>query len=100
MLFLTPTDPVPAKICISASFVLFSTVFSARLFRVQIPLRLSLRQLYMGDTFDTVYIRQAVCVAAAQCEKKCKECAGPGTAVRMQQIAPGYVQQLQVGSKP
>lgn len=62
----------------------------------QIPLRVSLRQLYEGDTFDTVYIRQAMCVAVSQCEKKCKDCQGPGIAVRMHQLGPGFVQQVQV----
>lgn len=63
---------------------------------VEIPLRLSLRQLYMGDSFDTVYVRQAMCVGAAQCEKKCKDCAGPGIAVRMHQLGPGFMQQVQI----
>lgn len=66
-----------------------------RLF-LQIPLRVSLRQLYMGDTFDTVYVRQAMCVGAGQCEKNCKDCQGPGIAVRMHQLGPGFVQQVQV----
>lgn len=64
--------------------------------RGQIPLRVSLRQLYQGDTFDTVYVRQAMCVAVGQCEKKCKDCQGPGIAVRMHQLGPGFVQQVQV----
>lgn len=63
---------------------------------VEIPLRVSLRQLYVGETFDTVYVRQAMCVGAPQCEKKCKECAGPGIAVKMHQLGPGFVQQVQV----
>lgn len=62
----------------------------------QIPLRVTLRQLYVGDTFDTVYVRQAMCAGASQCEKKCKDCAGPGIAVRMHQLGPGFVQQVQV----
>lgn len=63
---------------------------------LQIPLRVSLRQLYEGDTFDTVYVRQAMCVGAGQCEKNCKDCQGPGIAVRMHQLGPGFVQQVQV----
>ncbi|CAM9990439.1 unnamed protein product [Ectocarpus sp. 12 AP-2014] len=63
---------------------------------VEIPLRVSLRQLYEGDTFDTVYVRQAMCVGAGQCEKNCKDCQGPGIAVRMHQLGPGFVQQVQI----
>lgn len=63
---------------------------------VQVPLRVSLRQLYVGDSFDTVYVRQAMCVGASQCEKNCKDCAGPGIAVKMHQLGPGFVQQVQV----
>lgn len=66
----------------------------------QIPLRVSLRQLYQGDTFDTVYVRQAMCVGVGQCEKKCKDCHGPGIAVKMHQLGPGFVQQVQVRSPP
>lgn len=66
------------------------------LFCSQVPLRVSLRQLYEGDTFDTVYVRQAMCVSASQCEKNCKDCQGPGIAVRMHQLGPGFVQQVQV----
>eukprot|EP00903_Cladosiphon_okamuranus_P017902 g16473.t1 len=63
---------------------------------VEIPLRVSLRQLYQGDTFDTVYVRQAMCVGAGQCEKNCKDCQGPGIAVKMHQLGPGFVQQVQI----
>lgn len=63
---------------------------------LQIPLRVSLRQLYVGDTFDTVYVRQSMCVGAAQCEKNCQDCVGPGVAIKMHQLGPGFVQQVQV----
>eukprot|EP00752_Nemacystus_decipiens_P006006 g5424.t1 len=63
---------------------------------VEIPLRVSLRQLYQGDTFDTVYVRQAMCVGAGQCEKKCKDCHGPGIAIKAQHLGPGFIQHVQV----
>jgi len=63
---------------------------------VEIPLRLSLRQLYLGELLDVQYSRQVVCVEASSCEKKDKDCQGPGIKVKMQQLAPGFVQQMQV----
>ena len=33
---------------------------------------------------------------ASSCEKKDKDCQGPGIKVKMQQLAPGFVQQMQV----
>ncbi|CAN0346303.1 unnamed protein product, partial [Discosporangium mesarthrocarpum] len=62
----------------------------------QIPLRVSLRQLYMGDLFNTVFSRQTICLGAKSCESSCPECAGPGVVVRTQQLGPGFVQQVQV----
>lgn len=67
---------------------------------VEIPVRVTLRQLYLGELLDVEYIRQVVCVEASSCEKKNQECQGPGVKVRMQQLAPGFVQQIQVSSLP
>lgn len=61
-----------------------------------IPLRVSLRQLYVGDIFDVEYVRQVLCINHDQCEKTCNDCQGPGIKVRQQQLAPGFVQQVQV----
>ena len=63
---------------------------------VEIPLRVTLRQLYLGDVLEVSYVRQVVCVEANSCQKNDKDCQGPGVKVRMQQIAPGFVQQMQV----
>lgn len=63
---------------------------------VEIPVRVTLRQLYLGELLDVEYKRQVVCVEASQCEKKSQDCQGPGIKVRMQQLAPGFVQQIQV----
>lgn len=63
---------------------------------VHIPVRVDLRQLYVGEMLDVEYIRQVVCLEASSCEKKDKDCQGPGIKVRMQQLAPGFVQQVQV----
>jgi DnaJ-class molecular chaperone len=63
---------------------------------VEIPLRVSLRQLYVGDIIDTRYARQVLCVEHSSCTKPCKDCQGPGVKMRHQQLAPGFVQQVQV----
>jgi DnaJ-related protein SCJ1 len=63
---------------------------------VEIPVRVSLKQLYLGELMDVEYMRQVVCVEASSCEKKNNECQGPGIKLRVQQIAPGFVQQIQV----
>lgn len=55
-----------------------------------------MRQLYVGEVLDVSYIRQVVCVEAKSCEKKNDECQGPGIKLRVQQLAPGFVQQVQV----
>ncbi|KAG5190573.1 heat shock protein 40 [Tribonema minus] len=63
---------------------------------VEVPLRVSLRQLYSGDAFEASFVRQVMCLRAAECEKRCPECMGPGVAMRTQKIAPGFVQQIQM----
>jgi DnaJ-class molecular chaperone len=65
---------------------------------VEIPLRVTLRQLYTGDILDTRYSRQVLCVEHSSCSKPCKDCQGPGIKIRQQQLAPGFVQQVQVCS--
>lgn len=65
---------------------------------VEIPVRVTLRQLYLGEMLDVEYTRQVVCVEAASCEKKNQECQGPGIKLRVQQLAPGFMQQIQVCS--
>jgi len=61
-----------------------------------IPLRVSLRQLYQGDSFGVKYVRQVLCLSHDQCEKNCADCHGPGLRIKKQQIAPGFVQQVQM----
>jgi len=63
---------------------------------VQIPLRVTLKQLYLGEVLDVSYLRQVVCVEASQCQKNNNECQGPGIKMKVQQLAPGFVQQMQV----
>ena len=63
---------------------------------VEIPVRVSLKQLYVGEMFDVSYARQVLCVEASSCQKNSNECQGPGVRVRMQQLAPGFMQQVQV----
>ena len=54
-----------------------------------------MKQLYLGDTIEVEYIRQTLCLNWQECMKNNQECQGPGIKVRMQQIAPGFVQQVQ-----
>lgn len=63
---------------------------------VEIPVRVTLKQLYVGDQLDVSYVRQVLCAEAASCQKNNNECQGPGIRVKMQQLAPGFVQQVQV----
>lgn len=63
---------------------------------VNIPLSVTLRQLYLGELLDVEYVRQVLCVEASSCQKNNQECQGPGIKLRMQQLAPGFVQQVQV----
>mmetsp|Transcript_1241 Transcript_1241/g.2645 ORF Transcript_1241/g.2645 Transcript_1241/m.2645 type:complete len:377 (+) Transcript_1241:115-1245(+) len=62
---------------------------------VDIPLELTLEQMYSGATFEVSYIRQVLCLKWEMCMKNAPECQGPGVRVRRQQIAPGFVQQVQ-----
>lgn len=63
---------------------------------MEVPVRVSLRQLYLGELLDVSYTRQVLCVEANSCQKNNQECQGPGIKLRMQQLAPGFVQQVQV----
>jgi DnaJ-class molecular chaperone len=62
---------------------------------IEMPLRLSLKQLYLSDTIEVYYVRQTLCVNWQECMKKQDDCQGPGVRVRVQQIAPGFAQQVQ-----
>lgn len=62
---------------------------------VEMPLHLSLQQLYKGATIEVKYIRQVLCLQWEMCMKAAPECQGPGIRVHRQQIAPGFVQQVQ-----
>lgn len=62
---------------------------------VTIPLHVSMEQLYKGDTIEVQYVRQVLCLQWEMCMKNMPECQGPGIRVHRQQIAPGFVQQVQ-----
>jgi len=62
---------------------------------VQVPLRLTLKQLYIGATIEVEYVREVLCLNWQECMKNSQDCQGPGMKVRMQQLAPGFVQQIQ-----
>ena len=62
---------------------------------VEIPLRLSMRQLYEGAILEVQYVREVLCVNWEDCTRNNPECTGPGVKAFRQQIAPGFVQQVQ-----
>jgi len=62
---------------------------------VVIPLHLSLRQMYLGQTLEVEYHRQVLCMQWEMCMKNAPDCAGPGVRMVRQQLAPGFVQQMQ-----
>lgn len=62
---------------------------------IEIPLFLTLEQLYAGDSFELEYIRQVLCLNWEMCTKTANDCQGPGVRIKRQQIAPGFVQQVQ-----
>ena len=45
---------------------------------VDVPLRVTMKQLYLGDTIEVDYIRQTLCVNWQECMKNNQECQGPG----------------------
>jgi len=63
---------------------------------LKMPLHVTLKQLYLGDIMDIKYYRQVLCLNHKECEKVDKGCQGPGTRMKTQQLAPGFVQQVQV----
>ena len=63
---------------------------------VTVPLHVTLAQLYKGETLDASYSRQVLCIEINSCMKNKGDCQGPGIAMRTQQLAPGFVQQVQV----
>lgn len=62
---------------------------------IEVPLYVTLEQLYKGETIDVKYSRQVLCLQWEMCIKVVQECQGPGVRVRRQQLAPGFVQQVQ-----
>ena len=63
---------------------------------LETPVRVSLRQLYVGEILEVSYKRQVLCVEHANCQRNCPDCQGPGVKVKVHQLAPGFVQQVQV----
>jgi DnaJ-class molecular chaperone len=62
---------------------------------VEVPLHVTMKQLYLGGTIEVEYVRETLCVNWQDCMKNSQECQGPGVRVKMQQLAPGFVQQVQ-----
>lgn len=65
---------------------------------IQIPLNLSLKQLYSGVLLDLQYVRDVLCSNWEECMRKDQSCSGPGIKVIRQQIAPGFVQQVETSA--
>lgn len=63
---------------------------------VEMPVFLTLRQFYKGEILDVHYVRDVLCSKWEECMRKDTECAGPGVKLVRQQIAPGFVQQVQM----
>jgi DnaJ-class molecular chaperone len=55
-----------------------------------------LKQLYLGEVLDVEYVREVLCKRWEDCMKNDPECSGPGIKVARQQIAPGFIQQVQM----
>jgi len=62
---------------------------------VDVPLELTLEEIYNGAVYEVTYIRQVLCLKWEMCMKSNQACQGPGISVKRQQIAPGFVQQVQ-----
>mmetsp|Transcript_49571 Transcript_49571/g.53495 ORF Transcript_49571/g.53495 Transcript_49571/m.53495 type:complete len:328 (+) Transcript_49571:127-1110(+) len=62
---------------------------------VDIPLEMTLEEMYSGAIFEVTYIRQVLCLKWEMCMKTNQACQGPGISMKRQQIAPGFVQQVQ-----
>jgi len=62
---------------------------------VDIPLEMTLEEMYSGAIYEVTYIRQVLCLKWEMCMKTNQACQGPGISVKRQQIAPGFVQQVQ-----
>eukprot|EP00587_Corethron_hystrix_P004239 CAMPEP_0113313250 /NCGR_PEP_ID=MMETSP0010_2-20120614/9748_1 /TAXON_ID=216773 ORGANISM="Corethron hystrix, Strain 308" /NCGR_SAMPLE_ID=MMETSP0010_2 /ASSEMBLY_ACC=CAM_ASM_000155 /LENGTH=382 /DNA_ID=CAMNT_0000169223 /DNA_START=142 /DNA_END=1291 /DNA_ORIENTATION=- /assembly_acc=CAM_ASM_000155 len=62
---------------------------------VMIPLHLTLKQLYEGEVLEVEFIREVLCTNWRDCTQNDQGCAGPGQRMRTQQLAPGFVQQIQ-----
>ncbi|GMH83127.1 hypothetical protein TrST_g8037 [Triparma strigata] len=63
---------------------------------VELPLKVTLKQLYLGEVFEVDYVREVMCLNWKECTKRSQDCQGPGIKIRSQQLAPGFVQQVQV----
>jgi DnaJ-class molecular chaperone len=62
---------------------------------VEMPLFLSMNQLYLGTTIEVDYVRQVLCLQWEMCLSNAPDCQSAGIRIRRQQIAPGFVQQVQ-----
>lgn len=63
---------------------------------VEIPLQMTMKQLYTGEMLDVHYVRNVLCRNWEDCVRKDQGCSGPGVKIGRQQIAPGFVQQVQM----
>lgn len=62
---------------------------------MEMPMSVSLSDLYLGKVFDIGYHRQVVCINWQDCQKRSPDCSGPGTRTKTQRLGPGFIQQMQ-----
>jgi DnaJ-related protein SCJ1 len=69
---------------------------------VNLDLEVTLKDLYLGKKLDVLYLKQILCrqcggsgARSASDVQRCNGCGGSGVRVVRQQIAPGFVQQMQ-----
>lgn len=63
---------------------------------VEIPVRVTLRQLYLGELLDVAYSRRVLCLDASNCQKNNNNCQGPGVKRILKLLDSGLIQQVQV----
>lgn len=62
---------------------------------VNLPLRVSLKDLYLGRVTEVRFVRHVLCPRHADCTTSCNDCAGPGMRVVTRQLGPGFVQRME-----
>jgi DnaJ-class molecular chaperone len=59
-----------------------------------VPLRVSLRQLYEGDSIEFEFRRKVLCLHYRNCMRACAKCSGLHRSTITRSVGPGFVQQV------